>query len=210
MRRSYTITIFVLLLSFVVELTGCSKVPATNKKEDPVITEISIYGNVKSYTVKINSANKMKFGKMAKDKIYTISYNKIGKITENTTYENDGSIIEKCTYKYDDRGNQLEEALYGSNGVFGSKYKYNDRRNRIERALYDSEGVLVYNSTYKYDDKGNMIEDAEYFSDESLRKKYIITYSEFDKHGNWLKAISTDDLKNQISSIVEREIEYYD
>ena len=55
-----------------------------------------------------------------------------------------GSFIDKTTYKYDEKGNE------------------------IEWNVYNADGSLEFKNTYKYDEKGNEIEENQYNADESL------------------------------------------
>ena len=148
----------------------------------------------------------------------------------------ESSLYSKETYKYDDKGNEIEENTYNADGslffvpVFQEIVKnheslsstiiikYDDKGNRIEENIYkvikgDSingqvvgGGVSNYTITYKYDDKGNKIEAIWCRSDGSLFEKETYKY-EFDEKGNWIKKIS---FRNQIGNIKEREYEYYE
>ena len=85
--------------------------------------------------------------------------------------------------------------------------KYNEKGNQVESNRYNSDGSLIGKRTYKYDEKGNKIESNWYNSDGSLDSKTTRKY-EFDKQGNWLMRIdSEDEIPN---FILEREYEYYD
>ena len=86
----------------------------------------------------------------------------------------------KTIYKYDSRGNKIEEADYNSDGSLDDKtiYKYDLRGNKIEEAKYNSDGPLDRKYTYKYDSRGNMIErtDGEGRDGIELIVVYDITY----------------------------------
>jgi hypothetical protein len=86
-------------------------------------------------------------------------------------------------------------------------YKYDDKGNKIEENSYKTDGSLNYRWTYKYDNKGNKIERNTYNSDGSLGDKTTYKY-EFDKQGNWSKRIEVKD--EMAKYILERQYEYYD
>ena len=135
----------------------------------------------------------------------------------------------KNTYKYDEKGNKIEENRYttwsglgcsnatgykssgdkqDADGSLESKItnKYDDKGNMIEENYYNADGSLYSKYTSKYDEKGNKIEYNEYNADGSLESKRTNNY-EFDATGNWIKktCIANDKPKE----LIERVIEYY-
>ena len=93
-----------------------------------------------------------------------------------------GSYEYKYTYKYDEKGNMIEENYYKSSELnYKSKYKYDEKGNKIEENWYNSAGGLWYKLTYKYDVKGNKIEQINNNADGSLFYKYTYKY---DVKGN--------------------------
>lgn len=118
-------------------------------------------------------------------RIYTYKYDKKGNIIEEKNYD-DGFYMIKTTYKYDKKGNKIEQNNFDSNGNFNSKstYKYNEKGNKIEWNFFDSQGYFFRRQVYKY------------------------TY---DKHDNWTQKIEYED-ENGVkkpTTIIERTIEYY-
>ena len=103
-----------------------------------------------------------------------------------------GSLFGKSTYKYDEKGNEIECNSYDSDGSLRTKstYKYDEKGNEIECNSYDSDGSLRTKSTYNYDEKGNMIEDKwnSYDSDSSFTKA---TYK-YDEKGKRIECNSYD------------------
>lgn len=73
-----------------------------------------------------------------------------------------GKIKARTEYKFDYRGNQIELNSYNLDGSlfskFTYKYTYNDQGNCIEKREYDSDGDLNRRFTYKFNDKGNLVE----------------------------------------------------
>jgi hypothetical protein len=115
----------------------------------------------------------------------------------------------KNTYKYDEKGNNIEDNLYKADGSLPWKhtFKYDVKGNKIEEIIYNaSNGSLSSKNTYKYDEKGNNIERNTYDGDGSLRVKNTYKY-EFDATDNWIKQTSTTNGKSYY--LTERVIEYY-
>ena len=159
----------------------------TIEKRENDWTEENLKGKVKSYSQFAYEAEE-RFGKIEKgerefyESFLKKSYDKKGNIIEWNSYNSDGRLQYKYTYKYDKKGNKIEFNSYDSDGRLGGKY------------------------TYKYDEKGNKIEENSYDSDGRLDPKWTYKY-EFDKQGNWINRI---DFKNAIpTNFVEREYEYY-
>lgn len=63
------------------------------------------------------------------------------------------------TRVYNANGYKVEE-YYNSNGR--SEYKYDDKGNLLENCDFDSTGTLTYKETHKFDNKGNIMEDCVY------------------------------------------------
>jgi hypothetical protein len=115
--------------------------------------------------------------------------NKKGDRIEEIHYNPDGSLGEKFTFKYDDKGNQIEKSWYNSkcnNGslYFKFTYKYDNKENQIEENCYYPDGNLFDKWFYKYNDHGNMIEDSYHNPNGSLIYKDIYMY---DDYGNMIE-----------------------
>jgi hypothetical protein len=112
------------------------------------------------------------------------------------------SFVEKVTYAAEHKFGEIQ------NGILKSKYtyKYDEKGNNIEGNWYDSDGSLEYKYTFEHDDKGNEIEMKDYNSDGSLDYKQTFDY-EYDKSDNWIKKVSFNNGKPE--TVKERLIEYY-
>lgn len=101
--------------------------------------------------------------------------------------DNKGTIVESKTnsyfintrtiYKYDDKGNKLQEEDYNQGDTIPSVtfYKYNDKNDITEQSFFDNKTntkYIVYKIKYKYDSKGNWIKKTKYNEDGSV--DYII------------------------------------
>jgi hypothetical protein len=118
---------------------------------------------------------------------------------ERIFYDSSVKPILRWTYKYDGKGNLIEEnkiqilsrldslmANYNgknTNSNYSTKtlYKYDDSGNLFEKSIYKSDGSLVSKNIYKYDLKGKLVEDDTYNSNGSLHCTNTFKY---DDNGN--------------------------
>lgn len=141
-----------------------------------------------------------KFGETQKDGLeskYVHKYDINGKVIEYSSYASDGSLLDKDTYKYDDKGNLTEkhsqiESPFLWRDAPVIKYKYDDKGKMIEENQYHLDGSFARKWYYKYDAKGNKVAKS---SKENFKTPYefkngrvIISGSttsyEYDKRGN--------------------------
>ena len=171
---------FTLLFLMSCYLCSCS----SNKKTENSLTKDNLKGSVS----------------FVEQRTYKAEY-KFGEIQN-------GSLYYKYTFKYDEKGNEIERNRYNSDGSLRSKYtfKYDEKGNKIEYNSYNSDGSLLSKYTYKYDEKGNEIEYNSYNSDGSIDEETTYKY-EFDKFDNWIKKVSLE--KDNPLTVIERLIEYY-
>ena len=160
-------------------------------------------------------------------------YDEQGNMIEENTYSKDGLLISKnkydydekrniiefnciidvnmdyknkVTYKYDDRGNMIEE-ISDFDNFTKSTYQYDERGNKVEeKKQHSPTNSWDEKIIYKYDERGNVIEESWYKSDESLDHKITYKYI-YDIKGNW---INQKEIKNGIVDIIiKRVILYY-
>lgn len=122
----------------------------------------------------------------------------------------------KFTYKYDGKGNLIEEVWYGNDGKLWLRYVYNFKGNQKERLVYSADGSLNQRSLHTLDAKGNEVEEIIYEPrDNSIRSKYSYVY-EFDAKGNWTKRTASKRATKDGSALFEpysvtyRTITYYE
>jgi hypothetical protein len=122
----------------------------------------------------------------------------------------------KFKYRYDERGRLTEEAWHGNSGTLWLRFVYN-YKNQSEREtlVYSEDGSLNQKYTATLDAHGNEIEESSFNTKTgAVDNKYTYTY-EFDRHGNWIKQITskwgTKNGKSQFQphSITYRTITYY-
>ena len=155
MAKTFKLTLLTILFagSIVISCFG-------QKKTDWQINGLK--GRVKSLTTTEYDATE-KFGEPVKGGIKDK--------TETTTkqFDSNGKIIPpkkggNTVYKYDTKGNIIEETTYGSdNSTILSKsvFKYDLNGNVIEAVNYNSEGTQTSKEINTYDLKGNLIESKE-------------------------------------------------
>jgi YD repeat-containing protein len=136
-----------------------------------------------------------------------------GKLTEEVSYNPDGSLSSKTVHTYDSQGREQETSSYEPNGSLTSKttYMYDDEGKLIEEVCYNPFGLLN-TMLFTYDDKGNLT--AEQIYDPSgLKSRSEHTYDEhgrrvattnYDPHGPALgisKVVTTYDAKGSILEV---------
>ena len=127
----------------------------------------------------------------------------------------DGSLVEIETYKYDVRGNQIENYYYHVE-LINNHYEYpltsieyrsyDNMNNVIKQVNFDSKGILTGTQIYKYDKYNNIIDEKRSNATGSMGYRST-TMFEYDKYGNWIKQTTFTDAVP--TSYKEREIEYY-
>lgn len=137
-------------------------------------------GRVKSITTTVYNATE-KFGEPVK-----------GEIKEKS---------EIVTIQFDTKG-MIIHPEKGANTV----YKYDTKGNKIEETSYGSDNsTIISKSIYKYDASGNVIEEINYNSDGELTEKKVNTY---DANGNLLVSKKNGSLfngtRNQGQSLVSK------
>jgi hypothetical protein len=94
--------------------------------------------------------------------------------------ENGPKKYKKTTWKYNDKGDKLEEVEYDASGAVIKKvtYAYNGKGDRTFEVEYDGSGRLTKKVAYGYDAKGLKTEKKVYGPNDVLLKhvKYTYTY----------------------------------
>jgi len=124
---------------------------------------------------------------------YEYKYDDKGNMIEEIEKNADGQIISltKYEYKYDDKGNMIEEIRKNESGRI-IEYKYDSKGNMIEKN--ESGGIIEH----KYDDKGNMIEEIRKSEWEGIIEH---KYYKYDNKGNIIEEMWRDRLGETIDFI---------
>lgn len=131
-----------------------------------------------------------------------------GKIIAEKLFKGD-SLVNKWVYKYDTKGNKIDEERYLSDEQHLSirvTYQYDEKGNKIEETMYNREGGLIVKWISKYNIHGMQIEE-KYLNAAGVIEATESYQYVFDKPGNWIQQIVYED--GQPKYIVERVIEYY-
>ena len=136
----------------------------------------------------------------------TWRYDEKGNMVEEEYYEGDSTITKETTYKYDDNGNKIVQNKSEGNMSLKSTYKYNSLGIPVEEIQFDANGVFAVKIIYAYDEKGNEIEESYYDKDNSLQNHTVFQIS-YDKNGNWVRKLELDNDRPTILFV--REIAYY-
>ena len=153
--------------------------------------------------IELNYETDSRFGK-SKGKT-TYKYDSKGNKLEENWYNSKGELEYKYTYKYDSKGNKVEKNSYNSEEKLKERivYKYDAKGNEVETIGYDSEGKFEGKIVYEYDDKGNKIAEIQYNSEGKFGEKFIY---EYDIKGNKIAEI----WYNSEEKIEEKEVYLYD
>ncbi len=146
---------------------------------------------------------------------YTYRYDSHGNAVEIKANKNGKRQI-RYVRKFDANNNLLEEKVYQPQDSLCNiiTYLYDEKGNMTEMDTYNAHNAFQSSSKYQYDRQGNYTEDDEVYGGGKYKDNTAVTYSNFDKHGNWLKNTSVRNDKtleedNSMYSITERTIEYY-
>lgn len=167
---------------------------------------------------------------IARNVVY--KYDRKNRRTERRVVDK-GVLNERFTYKYDSKGNMIEQLSYFANGQVAQKWvlQYDDNQNNTKTETYDDKGNLQKIMLFQYDTKKNKISQKIMDSNDILLQEETFAYDDFsneifvkrtlqsgiswqkeqqytyDLHGNWIKKIIS--VNNKIVTITEREIVYF-
>lgn len=92
-----------------------------------------------------------------------------------------GKLSKKLTYKYNSSNLPIEITQTNPDGskILYRSYKYDGKGNILEEKWYDGVPNDYSSKTYKYDDKFNVVEVESYYSDYKYKALYKYTYEFF-------------------------------
>jgi hypothetical protein len=114
-------------------------------------------------------------------------YDSLGNIIEYNSFNLDGTLAQKYTFKFDNKGNSIEVKWFprGENSpTIISRKTYDENGNMIIDSMFNSKEKLQDLSRYYYDDKGRTTEMKLYELNEPYHYKI---FREFDDNGNMIK-----------------------
>jgi hypothetical protein len=146
---------------------------AQKEYEKTDLEKFDLFGKVKS--VKVDSY----YGKEKKGKIvagkktkgegaehFFSRFDEKGNEIENETYHSNGKLYDKETKKYNSVGKLIEHIF--NNGSEKEIFMYDDSSDLIIRRIYNDTN-LTDTELYTYDNKGNKLKDESYYSDTLTR-----------------------------------------
>ena len=185
MKRSTSILFFLLYISH------CFSQSTPDRRSDLLKNNLS--GAIESIKETKYSVKEVE-GRFIKDTITdnqkVSHYNNAGYLTEEITFELNGTISEKWNYTYDISNNQLGGKRYNNDGNLLWHYdsKFDNKGNQLEIMAYE-EGSLVSTTTMKYDSRGNCVEIST--EEEGIwktirsydSKDNLMDYKSYDREG---------------------------
>lgn len=132
---------------------------------------------------------------------YDTKGNNISFVNKSLKYNN----IFKTIYEYNSKNELVKRIKYKNNTLKDERtYKYDNKGNEIEQYLYRDGSITKYISEY---DKMNNILESYWFNENGEQTHQTSFIYVYDKYGNWLtKKRSSNGV---LSLIWERKIEYY-
>jgi len=112
---------------------------------------------------------------------WSFRYDSKGNRVEEIKYDEDGGIAYSIYLKYDNNDNVIEKLeLDGNNNLFEKWIYVNDEKgNNIEATQYDSDNKLFYKYTFSYDYKGNKTDEIIYDSAGEPKQRTKFVYQQF-------------------------------
>ncbi len=128
---------------------------------------------------------------------YTVTtYEEEGdRIAATETFTNDGQLLEKRIFFYED-GHPVKEEVVNESGKLQTyyTYEYDNSGNMISESTYDPEGVLQLKSVYEYDNDGRKTSWSIYSGSGALfsSTKYVYTQGKLTKAETYTPAGELD------------------
>ena len=108
-------------------------------------------------------------------RIYTLDHN--GKVVEMIVYEADGSVGSGFKYKYDSKGNKVEDHFISWTGatILRTTYTYDAAGHLLTQTAYDAHDVVSWKTIDSYDSAGRRTDWAQY-------EKHVLRYRKLFKY----------------------------
>lgn len=165
--------------------------------------------------------------------IDSLRYDTAGRWIQTDRYDGRGELLIRLAYKWNKKGQKIEQAAYKPSGVLDqlTKFEYDSSGNRKKEEHENGKGDRILKRVLEYTD-AEVSAMKEYSKTEQLLSETHITYDEhglklkeeiigqngkvlrkndysytLDAQGNWIKQIVFESQKPEI--IIERKIKYY-
>lgn len=182
MRFRSSLLLAMLMLAI---LCSCQKTPERKPKSD--LEVLNLRGNVKTVT-EINYTINGKYKTI-------LFFSEEGFITEQASYNPDGSLIRKWINEYDDQNRQLSRHCYVLEDSLSYilRYRYNDHGKLASTHLHSTDGTLITRYTTHYDGRQNVIKEASLAEDATFKHMVLHKY---DDQNKIVEEIYIDSLRN--------------
>lgn len=141
----------------------------------------ALRGDVKSVVIKVYDTPESISNKQPHN-VHTYNFNEQGDVEESTTANDNGVVLSKMTYSYDNQSGLLTEKVCSNSVnevIFAYYYKYNEQGNVAGANRYAVNGG-VSSTDYIYDSEGRLVETTSH----SFGKvAFKLTYR-YDHHNN--------------------------
>ncbi len=168
---------------------SCTQKKKLDAPERHGMPGFDLYGDVESVVVEHYNLNEESgiLVPCKMDYYETYHFNEAGDVTDNSSYNTDGTINWKRVFEYDSAGREVEFSYYAEGGVLkrNNTSKYDSNGNIVEECSYDSDGAVTRKRVCEYDEAGNILTDECYYSDAS-QNNYRKTYK-YDSVGNLIE-----------------------
>lgn len=166
-------------------LCACQMSPEVTTRSDLDLRNLK--GNVKTIT-EINYTVNGKYKT-------TILFNEQGFITEQATYNPDGSLIRKWVNEYDDQNRQLTRHCYVLDDSLSYilRYHYNNHGKLASTQLQAPDGTPIRKYTTHYDDRQNVIKETALAEDATF--KYLVLHK-YNAQNKVAEEVYIDSMRN--------------
>lgn len=122
-------------------------------------------------------------------------FNEEGFITEQASYNPDGSLIRKWVNEYDDQNRQLSRHCYVRDDSLSYilRFRYNDHGKLASTQLLSPVGTLIRKYITHYDDRHNVIKETALAEDATFKHLVLHKYNDQNKVA---EEIYIDSLRN--------------
>jgi len=196
----------------------------TSKKRWKTIFEFDQQGNLLSeivYSPHGRITSKSLYNYTKKDTVTISQFDYTNKLANKLIlkYDDRGMLIEsdqynppivaptfKTTFKYDVKGNEIENDLYFGNGSLAQvAVIFYGRKNQKTEEDFTGKFAINNKTVYKYDELGYLIEEETINKDDSA-PTIELKYAKHDKYGNWLMKVYVNDPQGKAAAIVIKEL----
>lgn len=155
------------------------------------------------YYWKANSKDKL--GNQPPQLLFVYLFNDVGKKTESACYEKNGDLSSKTGFKYNVKGNLIEEVEYNADNSikYVRIHDYNEDGKECAIKQSCTDGSIFLETTFKYDDKKNMIEEVDYNADNSIANKTTRKYNDKGKEIEYVRYINGKSMEEKLDLLYD-------